>query len=538
MDHNPVILEISSDEEGGLDEVIDDNLDWISELLYPVGNVTEESDDVVVVGEFRASSVFQKQNYKPPDTAKLKDDSDDECMILDGDPDNPVAVVNDTEDGSEELLIVGEKGQLACRDYPHPRHLCAKFPFSSTPHEKYCDLCHCYVCEIHAPCASWGYGLSSTDHCHATDKEQIWRVKRKHLKQGNTVPPPVPKLPNTALSMMLPSSNTVQTPNQLVPPNQGFVPIHSSSNSAQPHACSSASNFGMSNIISPRSSNRRAGVIQHRNRLSPHLSRSQLMPVMNNLIQKETSGRSGTSVPRFVPYHTKSKRAGTTGCGLLHNLHGPGNGFPSNSNNLVSKSQQPRSYAPHEGCKTSWQDFLTVNNLELESCQSSSQTSMGSNFAYFQSYTISSQPQSCSQPTLQLSESHNTILQANPSPNATNLNPLDLIFREINNTTESIQLPPEADSNFQSVKPSFDYSFPITESNPPYTSSTNSVPSDFCMENWPYPDHQSVMGTTKDCVPYEPDIVLPESSSVDPAMVVFDFETSWNEVPQEPGVSI
>lgn len=30
--------------------------------------------------------------------------------------------------------------QVACRDYPHPRHLCAKFPFSSTQHESRCDM--------------------------------------------------------------------------------------------------------------------------------------------------------------------------------------------------------------------------------------------------------------------------------------------------------------------------------------------------------------------------------------------------------------
>jgi hypothetical protein len=29
--------------------------------------------------------------------------------------------------------------QIACRDYPHPRHLCAKHPFSSTPHDRHCD---------------------------------------------------------------------------------------------------------------------------------------------------------------------------------------------------------------------------------------------------------------------------------------------------------------------------------------------------------------------------------------------------------------
>lgn len=29
---------------------------------------------------------------------------------------------------------------MACRDYPHSRHLCLKFPFHTTPHESYCEL--------------------------------------------------------------------------------------------------------------------------------------------------------------------------------------------------------------------------------------------------------------------------------------------------------------------------------------------------------------------------------------------------------------
>jgi hypothetical protein len=29
--------------------------------------------------------------------------------------------------------------QVACRDYPHARYLCVKFPFKSTSHEKYCE---------------------------------------------------------------------------------------------------------------------------------------------------------------------------------------------------------------------------------------------------------------------------------------------------------------------------------------------------------------------------------------------------------------
>lgn len=38
--------------------------------------------------------------------------------------------------------------QLACRDYPHPRHLCANFPFSSSLHEKYCELVSTFFAEV------------------------------------------------------------------------------------------------------------------------------------------------------------------------------------------------------------------------------------------------------------------------------------------------------------------------------------------------------------------------------------------------------
>lgn len=30
--------------------------------------------------------------------------------------------------------------QVACRDYPHSRHLCLKFPFNKTSHESHCDM--------------------------------------------------------------------------------------------------------------------------------------------------------------------------------------------------------------------------------------------------------------------------------------------------------------------------------------------------------------------------------------------------------------
>ncbi|KAJ0086276.1 hypothetical protein Patl1_08027 [Pistacia atlantica] len=35
----------------------------------------------------------------------------------------------------QDISIIAEKGQVACRDYPHSRHLCLKLPFETTPQE-------------------------------------------------------------------------------------------------------------------------------------------------------------------------------------------------------------------------------------------------------------------------------------------------------------------------------------------------------------------------------------------------------------------
>ncbi|KAM7496159.1 hypothetical protein LguiA_020573 [Lonicera macranthoides] len=118
----------------------------------------------------------------------VKDLDDDECVILDGDPDKPVDIKNNGINESDDLLVVGENGQVACRDYPHPRYLCANFPFSSTPHKRHCDLCHCYICDSLAPCFHWGMGISFTDHCNATNKGASWKLLRKSWKNKDKAP--------------------------------------------------------------------------------------------------------------------------------------------------------------------------------------------------------------------------------------------------------------------------------------------------------------------------------------------------------------
>ncbi|KAF5181334.1 Rpm1 interacting protein [Thalictrum thalictroides] len=125
-------------------------------------------------------TLSQKKKTYNPSAAR---NDDDDCLILDGDPNKPLQVASNTGKSSDELAILAEKGQVACRDYPHPRHLCATFPFDTNPHAKYCRLCHCYVCDTPAFCANWGTRVFSIEHCHSTDKKEIW-IRKRNLIQS------------------------------------------------------------------------------------------------------------------------------------------------------------------------------------------------------------------------------------------------------------------------------------------------------------------------------------------------------------------
>ncbi|RAL47725.1 hypothetical protein DM860_012350 [Cuscuta australis] len=114
--------------------------------------------------------------------AETSDDSD--CVILEEDPFKPNEELSErASDDSDDVLVTGVKGQavVACRDYPHPRHLCVKFPFDTTSREIHCDQCHCYVCETLAPCVYWR-SEETLSHCHATDKIKHWKTLRETKK--------------------------------------------------------------------------------------------------------------------------------------------------------------------------------------------------------------------------------------------------------------------------------------------------------------------------------------------------------------------
>uniref|UniRef100_A0A7N0TCF9 Uncharacterized protein n=1 Tax=Kalanchoe fedtschenkoi TaxID=63787 RepID=A0A7N0TCF9_KALFE len=109
----------------------------------------------------------------------------EECFILDFDPDEAAADLGSVKAAAgwkvdEDVAVISEKGQVACRDYPHSRHLCLKFPFDKTLHESHCKLCYCYVCDTAAPCIYWDYPVYG--HCHASENDD-WKARRELTKK-------------------------------------------------------------------------------------------------------------------------------------------------------------------------------------------------------------------------------------------------------------------------------------------------------------------------------------------------------------------
>lgn len=309
-DPERVILDISSDEEvgfvknrggdgGGGGGRGSDDYDWITELLGEGGDgrSKDDSDDVVVVGEV---IVNPKQNLKLLTNA---DDDDDDCVVLEEDPDKPVEVENDRGDDSDELLVVSEKGQIACRDYPHSRHLCAKFPFGSTPHERHCDQCHCYVCDTIAPCVYWGTGISSTAHCHATDKDKFWKAQRQNTRKSDKVLPLVTPCRGTSVSVPPPVANQAPGFIQRVP---NYPPHNQMSRQAPIRPCSMSSSPGL-----PNSTRQQSTAL--RDKFHSHVVSQQLRNASINVNPGDRRHSVSHMGPQFFTPRTAFKRAGSSG---------------------------------------------------------------------------------------------------------------------------------------------------------------------------------------------------------------------------------
>lgn len=116
------VVEISSEEEDA-----GDNNFGMKTHLNGSGNPLEPWDDLFIMDELSAPPVLVPKKTVVPTTLSISDDDrnydasadggggddDDDCQVLDSDPDKSVVAVNgDKDDESDEIEIVGAKGEV------------------------------------------------------------------------------------------------------------------------------------------------------------------------------------------------------------------------------------------------------------------------------------------------------------------------------------------------------------------------------------------------------------------------------------------
>ncbi|XP_058094883.1 uncharacterized protein LOC131240593 [Magnolia sinica] len=500
MGSPPVVLEISSDEEGGLDESDDSPFDWLAEMLSS-DKEAEESNDVVVVDEVSCVSTTQKQNCMASGMTKdvSGDDSDDDCLVLDADPDKPVSIEDDRGNGSDDLSIVSEKGQVACRDFPHPRHDCAKFPFDSTPHERHCHLCHCFVCDLLAPCLHWGTGISSTDHCHSTNKEEVWTLQREWVKQGNS-PLPIQELLDATL-MKKPSPCNSESAPSFSEPLTNLVSQHISvSRLVEPHA-SSATRFGRLNIMS-------------------HSNNALLRPVHGRSGYTHTiNGQRGVGAvtlgPQFIDSRRRFKRVGSPG-GTLTTANRFSCGLSNvNQDNTIHPRIQSPQFMLGDHTRKRFEVVLGSVELESDTFQDYCYPNGSSSYTDFLRSTISSQPQAYSQFPTPQNANLNMPQFGNPTVNHGNLDPSDNVMCQYPSSAD----PPLLNTLPSKVPPGMQADRQHLQS---YLGS-----SDFHLDSWMYNMGNQFVENPRDLLLADRDFGLPQPMMSDPAMLPHELGSMW-----------
>ncbi|KAJ8558202.1 hypothetical protein K7X08_004968 [Anisodus acutangulus] len=222
-------------------------------------------------------------------------------------------------------------GLIACRDYPHPRHLCAKFPFGSTPHERHCDQCHCYVCDTLAPCVYWGTGISSVAHCHATDKDKFWKAQRQSTRKSDKALPLVTPGRDTSVSVPPPVAN--QAPGFIPRLTNYYPPLNQTFRQAPIRPCSMPSSPGL-----PNSTRQRSTAL--RDKFHNHAVSLQLRNASINVNPSYKRHNIGHLGPQFFTIRTAFKRAGSPVQAFATDRSG------YNSSNTCSVPQFGRPHCP------------------------------------------------------------------------------------------------------------------------------------------------------------------------------------------------
>ncbi|KAJ0967494.1 hypothetical protein J5N97_024411 [Dioscorea zingiberensis] len=454
--------------------------DWISKFLECVDGDGEQSDDIMVLDELSTAPVPKEKNSSTTRLAVLPNEgSDDDCLVLDSDPDKIVSATNDKEDvdESDELLVVGEKGQ-----------------------------CHCYVLWIcPAPCGYWGDGLSSTNHCHSTDKEVRWKDERKSFKQRNTQNLNLQSHLNPRLSTISPlqSMESTQCPNSISRISQhNPVPRSIPSSNTHLQACS------ITKIATANPPRQRH---HHRPLAFPNCSRRHpAIKLKPSFLQMAPAQREKLSVaPSNMQTCLRFKKPRTAGSdsismGSLHlqssicDLDRPYSGTSEKAKCAMTLSEKDTTVLD-------WQEILANVASELEVSVPDSGTSGG-------------QPQEVFSKPLSLEDL--LLPQPNEGQNITNLCqhciPTNTKPNTCQNTTNNEPNSLGIDCNYIFGDAVHD-SQPMTvpESNPPATVNNGPVPSD--------PHLGNVFASLEDITPNT-------AVDVDPLSLFTDVDIMWNRL--------
>ena len=168
--------------------------------------------------------------------------------------------------------------------------------------------CHCFVCDSPAPCIYWGCGVFLSDHCHATDKDERWKLQRESLKKINTST----LHPQKLHVLKHPVTQPIQNPEPIFHCTPARTPSQTFKTSLRP--CSATITSAAVTPGTYQSSQRHhqnpANIRYPVQRLNQHPSQS---PQRAQPVQRVNRG--GVALAPML--HTQFKKAGNAGSGLV-----------------------------------------------------------------------------------------------------------------------------------------------------------------------------------------------------------------------------
>ncbi|KAL4596657.1 hypothetical protein ACB092_12G178800 [Castanea dentata] len=441
-----------------------------------------------------------------------------------------------------------------------------------------------------APCPFWDSdSVILNRHCHATDKEERWKTLRRQLKPIKNTTFSAVKCSDSTLSVPLARCNQAQSLNFFRLPNS--MPLNQVARSSSIRPCSTSNNYTVPNIISQGKSQQSAPILA-KNRVHPHVISQQFVGVRHSVTQRDCGsvGNLGPRIPPsntlfkktgsvkpssvYVSSNNNSciqaaqHTRNATSTALSNEIN------PNRWQNFRS-SVNLESFRPQD-CSQPNLGF-TGNIIPSQPQiynQSIAQSNDGQNFC-LPGYQSQKPSEDIYQNGNCLNDGQNISQHGNQSFSTTEPGPLFFNFSWPNNSVQSNLQPPIGNLHVQSEGYTCE-SLSVEDSNSQFMGSAqfseDSLPelfgcaspcpsdqvlavenselqstgpmheashikesncelagniNDFDIDNW-FLENQSVPTVSGGSMPSETNIFSPVTSSIDPGMLLFDFETSWN----------